>query len=84
MAHESEYFIKRKNLIQFSVVKFDDNTDAPAAEYRVEVVPSPTYKAKLVCNCPRWRNRAVDECRHTQMVADFIREGEPQPYRVVK
>lgn len=84
MPRESEYFIRRKNLVQFEVTKFSDNSDQPTAQYTVEVVPSRTYKARLACNCARWKKAATTECRHTEMVADFIREGEPESYRVVK
>lgn len=74
----SDYCVVRESFAQFQVKKFGEAENTLDSVYVVKAEGKPLH---LVCNCPRWSKRKQPppmgfSCRHTQMVAEFLRSGQ--------
>lgn len=71
-----EYYIARKGPTSFTVAKFDGGAE-PLEVYKVDYSAAATPRPLSRCTCMAWRSRKTRPCKHVEMVAAFISQGEP-------
>lgn len=79
----NEYFIRRLNKLAFQARKFKADSNSVQEVYTLSIVPGKKPgDITLTCDCKAGVHRPWQPCKHTQMVAQFLQAGEPEPFSV--